>query len=359
MSSVIGVGFIGCGMMAQLHTSALAVLESSGMPVRAVAAADPDPEARAATNRNWRFERLHEAAEKVLADPDVDVIYICTPTRLHHDQYLAAFDAGKHLYAEKPLGRNLAEARSIVAARPDQVICQVGFQLRRHALIAEVRDLVLSGSLGPPMAYLFRDDEAFPTDAITPHFASWRSERDSAGGGTLLEHTIHGVDLLNWIFGPAVAVTARTRAVLGFEVEDTATALLEHVSGVTGTVVSIYGGVRDREESRLEIFCRDGVIELTWGVLVECDSNRLRIQRSGEQAEDLDTGMVLDRYLASLGLSERPFLLNELASRAFIESLVRGEAATPGLEDALRAHAAVEAAYRSASSGAMVAVDFS
>jgi predicted dehydrogenase len=354
---MIGVGFIGCGMMAQLHTSALAVLESAGMPVRAVAAADPDPSARAATNRNWAFERLYESADAVLGDPDVDAVYVCTPTRLHHDQYIAAFAAGKHLYAEKPLGRDLAEVRSIAGARPHSVICQVGFQLRRHALISEVRRIVLSGELGPPMAYVLRDDEAFPTEAITPHFGRWRSERSSAGAGTLLEHTIHGIDLLNWIFGPAVAVTARTRHVLELEVEDTAAALLEHDSGAVGTVVSIYGRVRGREESRLEVHCRDGVIEATWGVLVECDENRLNVHRSGEAAEHVDVAALLDRQLAGLGLIERPFLLNELADRAFIESVVRGEAASPSLDDALRAHAVVDAAYRSAISGAPVTVD--
>jgi predicted dehydrogenase len=354
---MIGIGFIGCGMMAQLHTSALAVLQAAGMPVRAVAAADPDSSAREATNRNWAFERLHESAEAVLADPDVDAVYICTPTRLHREQYVAAFGAGKHLYAEKPLGRDLAEAQFIAAACPDRLICQVGFQLRRHALIAEVRRIVLSGELGPPMAYLFRDDEAFPIDAISPHFGSWRSDRSSAGAGTLLEHSIHGIDLLNWIFGPAVAVTARTRHVLGLEVEDTAVALVEHESGVAGTVVSVYGRVRGREESRLEVHCRDGVIEVTWGVLVECDENRLRVHRSDEPGEDVDVSAVLDRQLSDLELVDRPFLLNELTDRAFIESLLRGEPASPGLDDALRAHAVVDAAYRSALSGSTAAVE--
>jgi predicted dehydrogenase len=351
MGEVIGIGVVGCGMMAQLHTSSLAMLQASGMPIRAVAAADPDPAARAATQHNWPFDRLHADAGAVLADPEVDAVYVCTPTSLHHELYVGAFEAGKHLYAEKPLAPTLELARSIAAACPPATICQVGFQTRRHALIAEVRRLVHSGELGPVMAYLFRDDQSFPTTSITPYSSEWRSRREIAGGGTLLEHSIHSVDLLHWIFGAPASVTARTRHSIGLEVEDTAALLVEHDSGLAGTLVSVYGCVQGREESRLEVFCRDGVIEVTWGVLVESEENRLRVQRSGEPAVDYDPLAVLDAQLASLGLSERPFFCNELASRAFIESLLARQPASPGLEDALAAHATVEAAYRSAASG--------
>jgi len=203
VAETVGIGFIGCGMMAQLHTASLSAIQADGVPVRAVAASDPDPAARAANHRNWPFERLYEEAAAVLADPEVDAVYVCTPTSTHRPLYLATLDAGKHLYAEKPLAPTFDAVVEICAAgRTAPVVSQVGFQLRRHALIARARDLVRSGELGPPMAYLLRDDEAFPTTSITPHSSGWRSDRAAAGGGTLLEHSIHSVDLLHWIFGP-------------------------------------------------------------------------------------------------------------------------------------------------------------
>lgn len=347
---------VGCGLMAQLHASSLASLERAGVPIRAVAAADPDVAARAATNANWPFDRLHTDAHAVFGDPEVDAVFICTPTSLHRELYVAAFAAGKHLYAEKPLALNYEEAKAIAAALPDDLICQVGFQMRRHALLAEARSLVHSGDLGPVMAYSLRDDQAFPTTAFDPHVSEWRSQQANAGGGTLLEHSIHGIDIAHWIFGPPVSVTAKIRHVLGFEVEDTAIVMIEHDSGVSGTLVSVYGGVRGREESRLEIFCRDGVIEVTWGVVVECDENSLRVHRSGETPVEIDAGAALDEQLRGLGLAERPFFLNELADRAFIDSLVMGTPPTPSVDDALIAHAVVDAAYRSAASGAPVAI---
>jgi predicted dehydrogenase len=312
---VIGIGLIGCGLMGQLHASALGVLESSGMPIRPVAAADPEPAARLAAQRNWRFADLHENAS-------------------------AVFD----------------EASSIASGLASGLICQVGFQLRRLALVAEAHRVITSGELGPPMAYVLRDDQAFPMTSVDRNISAWRSQREHAGGGTLIEHSIHGIDLLNWIFGRPVAVTARTRSMLGLDVEDTATALIDHESGVSGTLVSVYGLVRGREESRLEVFCRDEVIEITWGSLVEAPENSIRVQRSGEPPEDLDPTLLLDQQLHGLGLSQRPFLLNELADRAFVEAVLSGRPATPDLGDALVAHGVVEAAYRSAESGSRVAV---
>lgn len=93
MQDVIGVGLIGCGNMGQIHAASLARLAEDGVALRAVSAADPSPSARAAAARNWPFERLHDDPAVVLADPEVDAVFICTPTALHHELYLAAIDS--------------------------------------------------------------------------------------------------------------------------------------------------------------------------------------------------------------------------------------------------------------------------
>ncbi len=90
----IGVGLVGCGNIALLHTASLARIAADGVALRPVAASDPSADARASVCRNWRFERLHADAAAVLDDPDVDVVYVCTPTALHRDLYLAVLDAG-------------------------------------------------------------------------------------------------------------------------------------------------------------------------------------------------------------------------------------------------------------------------
>lgn len=356
MVDTIGVGLIGCGGIGQIHASALASLAAEGgVLIHPVAAADPSVQAREAAARNWAFARLTAEPESVLRDPDVDAVIVCTPTHTHRELVLGTLAAGKHLYAEKPLAPSFAEVRELCdAVTGSDVVAQVGFQMRTHALLARVKSIADSGALGPPMAYSLRDDEAFPTTALDRNRSDWRSKRASAGGGTLLEHSIHGIDLLSWIFGQPLRVAATTRALLGFDVEDTAALMIEHDSGMVGTLVSIYGGVVGREESRLEVYFRDGIVEVTWGVLVEAPEHSFRIQRAGEPAEHLDPVAILDEHLAGLGVSNRPFFYQHLAHRAFFRSIAQGEPASPSFADALVAHATVEAGYRAASRGSAV-----
>lgn len=345
----IGVGLIGCGNIGQIHASSLARIASDGVPIRPVIAADPSVTAREAAAHNWPFERLVDDPREVLDAPDVDAVFVCTPTFTHRDLILSTLAAGKHLYAEKPIAPAFDRVKEICdAAAASPVVAQVGFQMRRNAMHKRVKGFVESGDLGPPMCYMMRTDECWPTTIFESHVSDWRSQREFSGGGPLIEHCIHAIDLASWMFGPAVRVSASTRRVFGFDVEDTATLSLEHESGVIGTILSVYGGVEGREECRSEVVFERGIVEVTWGVIVDAEENVFRIQRAGEPATYIDPGAILEAHLASLGVGLRPFFWQELASRDFFESIRTGRQASPGFADARVAHATVEAAYLSA-----------
>lgn len=187
----VGVGFIGCGEIAHLHAAALRDLAADGLPVVPVAAADPNPAHREAVSRNFCFQRFYDTAEQLLADADVDAVWVGVPTALHREIYAQVLEAGKHLYAEKPIAADLATVRELadLAARSG-LVTQVGFQSRFDPLLNRARDLVRSGAVGPVMSYLWRDDEGFPTTEIVRARSDWRSHRSSAGGGVLIEHSI-------------------------------------------------------------------------------------------------------------------------------------------------------------------------
>jgi predicted dehydrogenase len=346
----VGVGFVGCGGIAHLHSSALREVARGGLPVVAVAAADPVADHRRAVARNFRFARFYDTADELLADPEVDAVWVGVPTHLHASTYEAVLAAGKHLYAEKPIAPDLATVRRLTElATAAPVTTQVGFQARFDPMLLRARDLVRSGEIGPTMSYLWRDDEGFPTASVGDTTSAWRSDRAAAGGGVLLEHSIHALDVVQWFFGPVARVTASSRRVLGFDVEDTVAVLLEHTSGVVGTHVGVYGGVVGREVSRFEIQGRDAIIEIERnGTVVEAPDNTFLLQRSREAPERLDRAQVVREHLERRGIDRAPFLLQDLADRAFVQSILDGEDASPGFADALAAHLVVEAAYRSA-----------
>jgi len=212
--------------------------------------------------------------------------------------------------------------------------------------------MVNGGTLGQPMGYTLRDDQYWPTGQIVPGHSSWRSDRAQAGGGALLEHSIHAVDILCWLFGPVRRVHASTRSVFGFQVEDVATVMIEHESGVIGTLLTIFNGVRGREERRVEVFLEGGAIEATTNFIVGAEEDSLLIQRPDEPAERPDLAILRDTHFSTMGVDRTDFLFyTYVADRAWVRALRAGVKPSPDFEDARRAHRVVDAAYRSAVAG--------
>ncbi len=351
----IGVGLIGCGNIGLLHAASLSHIAGDGVLIRPVIAADLNAENREEVASNWKFERLTADPNEVIAHPEVDAVYICTPTFTHRDLIFSVLSAGKHLYSEKPLAPAFETVKEICrAVLSAPIIAQVGFQMRHNAMHAKVKNFAQTGEIGKPIGYLYRDDECWPTTEFSPFASAWRSQRKFSGGGPLIEHSIHGIDLLSWMFGPPVRVAAATRSVFGYDIEDVAALTIEHESGVVGNLITIYGGVEGREESRFETFFEKATIEITWGVMVESEENSFRITRSGEAPENVAFSRILEERLAALGIGLPPFFWNELASRDFFKCIRTGRKASPGFKDGLIAHATVEAAYRSAREKRMV-----
>ena len=282
----IGVGLIGCGNIGLIHAASMAHIAEDGVPIRPVIAADPSKDNREEVATNWQFEKLVADSKEVINHPEVDAVLVCTPTFTHRDLIFQTLAARKHLYSEKPLAPAFDTVKEICkAVKASPVISQVGFQMRWNAMHAKVKKYVESGEIGAPVSYLVRDDESWPTTTVSSFASAWRSQRKFSGGGPLIEHTIHAIDLVSWMFGPPVRVSAATRSVFGFEVEDVAAVTVEHESGVIGTLMTIYGGVEGREESRFEVFFKKATVEITWGVMVDTEDNSFKLTLSGEATE--------------------------------------------------------------------------
>ena len=311
----IGIGLVGCGMIGQIHADGLRMLREEGEIVT-VAAADPASEARDAVARNCPFDRLVDDAFDVIEDPAVDAVMITAPTMAHRSLVEAVVAAGKPLFCEKPLAPAFDDVRhlsDLVAG--SGVTAQVGFHSRFHPIINRLYASVASGEMGAAMGYTLRDDQYWPTGDIVPGHSSWRSDRASAGGGALLEHSIHSADILCWLFGPARRVFAHTRSVFGYDVEDVASMTIEHESGVVGTLLTIFNGVRGREERRLEVFFERGAVEVTTDFVVGAPEDRYLVQLPDAAPEHLDLGVMRDDHFAAPGRAPEGLPLLHLPRR--------------------------------------------
>ena len=132
--------------------------------------------------------------------------------------------------------------------------------LRHAPVFAAFADAVASGRYGRPMAVVFRDDQYFPIQGM--YGSTWRADVTKAGGGTLIEHSIHDLDVLQWILGPVSAMSAATAETFGYPgIEDVATLRGGFGSGATATLTSVWHQVMSRPSTRrLELFCEDAML---------------------------------------------------------------------------------------------------
>jgi 1,5-anhydro-D-fructose reductase (1,5-anhydro-D-mannitol-forming) len=173
--------------------------------VTAVASSDPERGRRYAEDLG--IPKAYSSVADLLADPAIKAVYICTTNEWHEPQVLAAVAAGKHVLCEKPLALSLESARTMVAAAAAAgVVMGTNHHLRNAATHRKMRELFQSGAIGQPLAA-----RVFHAVHLPTHLRSWRIERPEAGGGVILDITVHDADTLRFVLGDEVAeVTAMT-----------------------------------------------------------------------------------------------------------------------------------------------------
>jgi 1,5-anhydro-D-fructose reductase (1,5-anhydro-D-mannitol-forming) len=228
MVSRTGWGFIGASTIAEQHMIG-AVRAQPGCEV--VAVASSSAERGQAYAQRHGIARGYGSVDALLADPAVNAVYISTTNELHLPQTLAAAKAGKHVLCEKPLALNLADARRMVAAcREAGLVMATNHHLRNAATHRKMRELVQGGAIGKP---LFA--RVFHAVYLPPNLQGWRIEKPQAGGGVILDITVHDADTLRFILGaePVQAVAMSQAAFLAREgLEDGVMAVLKFDNGV-------------------------------------------------------------------------------------------------------------------------------
>jgi predicted dehydrogenase len=345
-TSPLKLGLIGCGHIARFHARNIKDVLSR-QPINILYHATCDRELdRARTFAEIAGCELatRDAAELIAA---CDVVYICTETAEHSSLVHQAAAAGRHIFCEKPLATGLADASQMAAAvNQAGVINQVGLILNYSPVFTVLQQLMSADDYGPVLSVHLRDDQCFP---IGDHYGSnWRADVSRAGAGTLLEHSIHDVDLLRRLFGEIEAVNCRTREISGHPgIEDLALVNFHHRGGQTSTLNSIWHAMPARQSSRsLEVFFNRARFTTEQDYF-----GSITYQVDDQPAVTLSSDEVLARFMTMQALepvTEDLRSLGGLSDRRFLEAVVEGKPAQPGFADALASHEIVDACYRSA-----------
>jgi 1,5-anhydro-D-fructose reductase (1,5-anhydro-D-mannitol-forming) len=197
-------GLIGASTIAR-EWMASAISAKSDSVVVTVASGDASRGARFA--KEFGIPSVHDSVEALLADASVDAVYISTTNELHAPQTIAAARAGKHVLCEKPLALSLADARAMIdTCREAGVVLGTNHHLRNAATHRTMRAMISEGAIGEPLAARVAHAVYLPE-----HLRGWRIDRPDAGGGAILDITVHDADTLRFVLDDeATEVTAMT-----------------------------------------------------------------------------------------------------------------------------------------------------
>ncbi|MCL3818173.1 Gfo/Idh/MocA family protein [Aeromicrobium wangtongii] len=203
MTQAVRVGIVGFGWMGQVHARALSRLlqhyPDSPLVPRLVAVADNAPDHRTQqAAAAYGFERQLTDWRELVTDDEIDLVCVTGPNFIHRDVAVAAAGAGKHLWVEKPAGRNAAETAEILAAvEAAGVQAATGFNYRNVPAVDRAREIIASGRIGDVEHSIVRflaDYSADPDAAL-----SWRFRSEFSGSGVLGDLVSHAADLVQHV----------------------------------------------------------------------------------------------------------------------------------------------------------------
>jgi predicted dehydrogenase len=182
--------------------------------------------------------------EAILADKNIDAIINTTPNSVHKETTIAAAQAGKHVFLDKPIANTVADGRALTAAcRKAGVVLGMGYQRRREGQFRWIKQQIDAGIFGK----LVNAESNISRDRLGKiDLSSWRYQASGMPGGVMLQIGIHYVDVLTYLMGPVKAVSGRfAQLVLPGDNPDVASLILEHDNGALTTVNASYASASE------------------------------------------------------------------------------------------------------------------
>jgi predicted dehydrogenase len=250
---VLNVAVVGMGWWGKTVSTLIA--KSSKLKVVRGVKRNPATEAEFA--REHGFEIIADYSQ-VLKDPAVQGVVLCTPHTTHTEQIIAAAEAGKHIFCEKPLAMTRADVlRAIAAVNANKVVLAVGHERRFEPPILDLMRTIQSGELGTPLQV----EANFNQDKfLTLSADNWRLTDKEAPAGPMTATGIHILDLAVGVFGAAESVLCSVKQLgSGLSNGDTLAALVSFKNGGHALLSAILATPFD---GRFAVYCSKGWIEV-------------------------------------------------------------------------------------------------
>jgi predicted dehydrogenase len=366
----LGVGLVGSGFMGKSHAFAFgAVAQIFDLPLKPELAllADRNDEIAGEAARQLGFARATGDWKALVSDPAVDVVAITTPNAFHKPIAVAALQAGKAVYCEKPLAANLADAKEMAdAAQKSGCVTVVGFNYLKNPIVGLAREIVQSGEIGELVAFRGIHAEDYMVDPEAPH--SFRTDPD--GGGVLMDLGSHIISLARHLVGPVEEVSAATGTLhktrpspagpKPVTVDDHSHVIARFANGVLGTITASWVSPGRKMQLEFELIGTRGSLAFT-----QERFNELKLYSAGDSEKrkgfkTLLAGPDTPPYGNFCPAPGHQLGFNDLKTievAHLINAIAGTEKAYPDFSDAYEIQRVVTAALRSASENSWVQFD--
>ncbi len=294
----------------------------------------------------WNCKRAYDNEAELLADPEIDAVYIASPVVCHARQAMAAADAGKHILIEKPLAMTSQEGQQVVDyCEKKGVRIAVGLMMRFGTYVQRMKKAIAENKIGQVVSGYAQFTCWYPDMP-----GNWRQSKKSGGGGALMDMGVHCIDLIQYVLGCRVKEVVAFHDTLSFhyEVEDSSTVLLRMENGTQCVVQSNFNIPDAAAKWRLEFFGEQGRL-LGENVIGQVDGGSLDalfLDRQGTYDAVQDTNQACGKQeKAAFG----DLYAREIES--FSNSLLTGAPLEVPASDAVYVQRVMEAAYASGEDG--------
>lgn len=330
--------------------------------------ADADIAARKAAELGWR--RSATDWREIIEDSTIDIVDICTPPQFHEEIAAATIRAGKHVFCEKPITNDAAEAdRLWELASGAPVRAQVGFNYRHTPAVAFAKELLDSGRLGTPLQFraTYLQETGFNADPNR-----WRATKAAGGSGSVGDIGSHIIDMAEYLLGDISRVSARMRSKSPDTegawvdeqrrrnedlVDDSGVWLAEFADGTIGSfaVNSFSSGAKN--QIRFELDATKGAVTFDWNDREVCRVSYVDEdpQHRGFRSIHMDSNHPGGWWRIG-GLGTGYVEVSALQIQSFIRSIVDEAPAEPGFDDAAHIQHVVDAIAEAANSTSWVDV---
>lgn len=339
MSQKVRWGVIGAGGIADRRTIPGMMLCDNA---ELVAVMEINMELAEKCRAKWNCKKAYDNEADLLADPEIDAVYIASPVHLHAKQAMAAADAGKHILIEKPLAMTSQEGQKVIEyCHGKGVKIAAGLMMRFGSYVQAMKKAVAEGKIGKPVSAYAQFTCWYPDIP-----GAWRQKKSTGGGGAMMDMGVHCIDLLQYILGSKAKNVAAFQDTLSFqyEVEDSSTVIMRLESGTQCVVQSNFNIPDDAAKWRIEIFGDQGRL-IGDTVIGQVDGGSLDAMFLGEQGGYNAQQDKTDGNREVIEVEFGNMYAREVAS--FSNSILSGAPLEVPAEDAVQVQRVLEAAYRS------------